>query len=115
MQGIFRIARHLAIIALIVRALLPAGWMPDARSGLTICSLTLGVIHHDGAPGHPDGKMSQEECPFAATAQLAAPPDAPQPALPAFHAFAAAIDRAYAVAVSARFATQSPRAPPSIA
>ena len=38
MQGIFRAARHLALIALVVRALLPAGWMPDAQAGLTICS-----------------------------------------------------------------------------
>jgi hypothetical protein len=78
----------------------------------------LGIIHHDGAPGHPaghsDGQAAHEECPFAAAAQMAATPDAPQLALPAFHAFAASIDRAYASAVAARFTPQSPRAPPSI-
>lgn len=114
MQGIFRIARHLAIIALIARALLPAGWMPSAE-GLTICSAgTLGVIHHDGAPGHSDGKTSQQECPFAAAPHLAAAPAVPQLALPALHHFAALIDRAYAATVSAHFTPQSPRAPPSI-
>jgi hypothetical protein len=115
MQGIMPAIRHLALVALILRALLPAGWMPDAQSGLTICSVnTLGVIHHDGAPGHSDDKMSQQECPFAAAPQLASAPDVPLISLPAFHAFAAATDRAYAVAVLAHFTPQSPRAPPSI-
>ena len=115
MQGIFRAARHLAIIALVLRALLPAGWMPDAQAGLAICSpATLGVIHHDGAPGHPDGKIAHEECPFAAASQLASALDLPQLTLPAFHAFAAATDRAYAARVAARFTPQSPRAPPAL-
>jgi len=117
MSGILPALRHLALAALILRALLPAGWMPDAQAGLVICATgTLGVIHHDGAPGdssrHTDGKVTHEECPFAAAAQMAAAPDAPQLALPAFHAFTASIDRAYASAVSARFTPQSPRAPP---
>jgi hypothetical protein len=116
MQGILPAIRHLALVALILRALLPAGWMPDAQSGLTICSVTtLGVIHHDGHDrGHSDGKTSQQECPFAAAPHFAATPDAPKLVLPAFHAFAAATDRAYAITVSARFTPQSPRAPPSI-
>jgi len=113
MQGILPVIRHLALAALILRALLPSGWMPDAQAGLIICSAqTLGVIHHDGAPDH--GKTSQEECPFAAASHLAPTPDAPKLVLPAFHAFAAQIDRAYAITVSARFTPQSPRAPPSI-
>ena len=115
MQGILPVIRHLALAALILRALLPAGWMPDAQSGLIICSAdTLGVIHHEDAPGHSDGKASQEECPFATAPHFAATPDAPKLVLPAFHAFTAATDRAYAVAVSGRFTPQSPRAPPSI-
>ena len=115
MQGILPAIRHLALAALILRALLPTGWMPDAQSGLTICSVnTLGVIHHDDAPGHSDGKTSQEECPFAAAPHFAATPDAPKLGLPAFHAFTAATDRAYAVAVSAHFTPQAPRGPPSI-
>jgi len=115
MQGILPAIRHLALAALILRALLPAGWMPDAQGGLTICSATLGVIHHDGAPGHSDGKHAQEECPFAAAPQLASAPQLPQLALPARHAFAAATDRIYAGEVWARFTPQSPRAPPAIA
>lgn len=36
MQGAFHFARRLAFVALIVRALVPVGWMPDTH-GLTIC------------------------------------------------------------------------------
>jgi hypothetical protein len=118
MQGIFRIARQVAFIALMLRALMPSGWMPDANGGLMICSAsastTLGVIHHDGAPQKQQDKqpVNQPECPFAAASQLAAAPDAPQIALPAFHAFSARTDRAYAATLAARFTPQAPRAPP---
>jgi hypothetical protein len=113
MQGILLAIRHLALAALFLRAFLPAGWMPDAQAGLVICSpITLGSVHHDGAPGHADGKMTQEECPFAAAPHLASVPELPQLALPAFHTFVASVDRATATAIAARFAPQSPRAPP---
>ncbi len=110
MQGIFQAIRHIALIALFLRAMLPGGWMPDAH-GLILCSATLGVIHHDGGPAtpSPDG---HQECPFAAAPHLASAPDMPQLTLPAFHAFTAAADRNYAAAIVARFAPQSPRAPP---
>jgi hypothetical protein len=116
MQGFFRIARHLALIALIARALVPAGWMPDAH-GMTICSVqtpgltTLGVIHHDGQPNGKHDSSSQE-CPFAASAHMAAAPGAPSLTAPTMHAIAAAVDRTYAAAIGARFVPQSPRAPP---
>ena len=110
MQGIARGLRPLAIIALLVRAMLPAGWMPDAQ-GLTICSLA-PVIHHDGDRKAP-AQTTHEECAFAAAAPLAATPDAPHLALPAFHAFAAAVDRGEAAQIAARFAPQSARAPPA--
>ena len=113
MEGFFRAARHLAIIALLVRAMLPAGWMPDAQAGLTICSVTLGVIHHDGQ-NPADGKAQHEECAFAAAAHLAAAPSAPHLILPAFHGFIAKTDGHYAAQVSAHFTPQSPRAPPAI-
>jgi hypothetical protein len=113
MKDFCRAACHLAIIALLVRAMLPAGWMPDAQAGLTICSVaTLGVIHHDG--GQTDGKAQHEECAFAAAAHLAATPSAPHLILPAFHSFAAQTDSHYAARVSAHFTPQSPRAPPYI-
>lgn len=111
MQGISRGLRHLAIIALLVRAMLPAGWMPDAN-GLIICSTgTLGTIHHDGDTKAP-AKAAHQECAFATAPQLAAAPDAAQLALPAFHAFAARSDAGRAATIAARFTPQSPRAPP---
>lgn len=113
MQGFLRSIRHLAIAALFVRAMLPAGWMPDVQAGMVICSATLGMVHHDTAPGHNDQHQTQnEECPFAAAGGMAAAPDAPQIALPAIHAFAARIDRARAAVIAARFTPNSPRAPP---
>lgn len=113
MQGISRVLRHLAIIALLVRAMLPAGWMPDAQ-GLVLCSVSLSpVIHHDGGQKAPDQhQTAHEECAFAAAAQLAAAPEQPHIALPAFHAFAARSDDARAATIAARFSPASPRAPP---
>jgi hypothetical protein len=112
MQGISQSLRHLAIIALLLRAMLPAGWMPDAQAGLVICSLgTLGTVHHDGDQKAP-AQSAHEECAFAAAAPLAAAPDAPHLILPAFHSAAAAIDRGLAASIAARFTPQSPRAPP---
>lgn len=110
MQGIFRFARHVAFLALVARALLPAGWMPDAN-GLTICSVGTPVQQDDHGKA-PAQDAHHDACPFAAAPHLASVPDLPQLALPAFHAFAAATDRVYAASVSARFTPQSPRAPP---
>jgi hypothetical protein len=101
------------------RAMMPDGWMPDNQGGLTICSpdAPLGVVYHDGGPAtpSPDGHSNHQECPFAAAPQLASTPDAPQLALPAVHAFAAATDLTYAGTLSARFVPGSPRAPPNLA
>jgi hypothetical protein len=109
MQGIFRIARHVALIALIARALMPAGWMPAAH-GMTICTVEMSAQHDQKAPAEKDAH--HDICPFAAAPHLAAVPDLPQLTLPAFHAFAAATDRSYAATVAARFSPGSPRAPP---
>jgi hypothetical protein len=114
MTHALRILRHLAIVALFARALLPAGWMPDAQAGMVICSATLGVIHLDTAPGHHN-QAQHEECPFAAASVMAAAPDAPHIALPIVHAFIARIDSAHAQQIAARFTSQSPRAPPRFA
>jgi len=115
MQGISRGLRHLAIIALLVRAMLPAGWMPDAHA-LVICSTSLSpIIHYDGGSKPSDNDKHQaahQDCAFAAAAHLAAAPDAAQLALPAFHAFAALADAGRADTIASRFSPGSPRAPP---
>ena len=108
MQGIFRFARQVAFIALVVRALLPTGWMPDAQAGVVICSVQ-PQQHDKKAPAEA---ARHELCTFAAQPQLASVPDAPHLTAPALHAFAARTDRAYAVLVAAHFNPSSPRAPP---
>jgi len=109
MQAIFRAARHVAFIALIARALLPAGWMPAAQ-GMTICTVEISASQDQKAPAEKN--VHHDICPFAAAPHLASVPDLPQLVLPAFHAFAAATDRHYATVVAARFSPRSPRAPP---
>jgi hypothetical protein len=112
MQGIFRIARHLALIALIARAFVPAGWMPDAQGAMTICSATAPTQHSDK---HPDQDAHHDICPFAAAPHLASTPDVPVLAAPLAHSIAAATDRAYAATLRMRFTPGSPRAPPFFA
>jgi hypothetical protein len=109
MQGIFRAARHVAFIALVARALLPAGWMPTAQ-GMTICSVETSASKDQKAPAEKN--VHHDICPFATAPHLASVPDLPQLTLPAFHALAAATDRRYATTVAARFSPGSPRAPP---
>jgi len=79
--SVFRtLAATLALTAMLVRAAIPAGWMPSLAdplggSGFVICSVD-GAHHlpaHDPSKGHDDGSV----CPFAAVAHLA-PPQIPQ-------------------------------------
>jgi hypothetical protein len=112
MQGIFRFARHVAFVALVARALMPMGWMPDAQAGVTICSVDAKSQHQEQSPSQDAGR--HDICPFAAAPQLASTPDAPALTAPALHAFVAAADRNYAAAILARFTPGSPRAPPTI-
>ncbi len=109
MQRLFRFARHVAFIALVARALLPAGWMPAAQ-GMTICSVETAGQKDQKAPA--EKSTHHDICPFSAAPHLASVPDLPQLTLPAFHAFAAATDQRYAATVAARFSPASPRAPP---
>ncbi|HKY18529.1 MAG TPA: DUF2946 family protein [Rhizomicrobium sp.] len=111
MQELFRLARHLAFIALVARAVMPMGWMPAAQ-GLTICSVDGPRQEIPAQDGQAQHDVQKDACPFAAAPQLASTPDAPSLALPVFHAFAAATDRLYAASVAARFSPASPRAPP---
>jgi len=64
-------AISLALAAMLLRALLPDGWMPSADAApFTICSLDAG--HHDGkAPA--DREHNHAPCAFAAAAHLAPP------------------------------------------
>lgn len=112
MQGILRGLKQLALIAMIVHALLPAGWMPshDPSAPFVICTMN-GPLQH--APDN--GKLPANRhdiCPFAAAPHLASTPELPQIIPPVLQAQAATADRAYAAVVLTRFTPGSPRAPP---
>jgi hypothetical protein len=68
------IAVTLALGAMLLRAILPAGWMPNVSGApLVICSID--GVHH-GAPAQDPLKGSQQDehaCPFAMAAHLAPP------------------------------------------
>jgi hypothetical protein len=117
MHPLFRsLALALAIFTILLRTLVPEGWMPstDTRAPLIICPMMGGTMHaapaHRGLPHH-QGRI----CPFTASlAQLAAaslPAMAPVPALPVARGDFQP-DRL--VFVSATYRSQSPRAPPLI-
>jgi hypothetical protein len=108
------LARHLLLAALLLRALVPLGWMPGAaqlgQAAWIICTADGGITH--GTPGHDQDRQHQQPCAFAGAHALAAP---------VAHAFAAPLLRAAATEaavppavlyVATAFAPQSPRAPP---
>jgi hypothetical protein len=76
-------ALMLALVATLLRGLLPAGWMPnlhgDAATPLVICTMD-GMRHLPPAPHHAphdDQDHASAPCPFAAAAPLAPPAPAP--------------------------------------
>jgi hypothetical protein len=83
------LAATLALSAMLLRAFLPAGWMPNPAGAadvpLIICSID--GAHHV-LPAHSPQKGQQDEhgfaCPFAAAAHLAPPQIAPAIAAPVF-------------------------------
>lgn len=118
-------AIHLALAAMVLRALLPAGWMPGASSGapLVVCTMNGPEQIVLGADGKPlkhqpsqDDARHHEMCPFAVAAPLATPSIAAEPALPRYAVLGTRdIARAYIVSGAAQHAPQSPRAPPAFA
>jgi hypothetical protein len=120
MRGLRYTLVHFALVALIVRALLPTGWMPNpqgpAESAFVVCTMDGPVQTADGKalPGKDDPR-AHETCPFAAAAGLAPPVDfirlaAPQLSrLPAPRSLSARLD-----AGAAPFARPSSRAPPAL-
>ena len=122
MKRIIRSAAvHVAIAAMLLRALLPAGWMPSAEAGtpITICTMNGPmqiVLGHDGQPlkQKPGDTRHHAACPFAAAPHMAlATPVAlfapPQPASTGTSAHSKTADRI------ALYAPQAPRAPPILA
>ena len=108
------LARHLLLAALLLRAMVPLGWMPGTaqlgQASWIICTAD-GQIQH-GTPGKDDARQHQQPCAFAAAQAVAAPVG---------HVLAAPLLQVAAVentatfaapSVAAHFTPQSPRAPP---
>jgi hypothetical protein len=114
--AIFRsFAVTLALSAMLLRAVLPVGWMPNLTGAgdtpLVICSVD-GAHHlppHDPARGQQDDHM----CPFAAAAHLA-PPQLPPAILQPFAVASLAPHFAEPLAVShLHDPGHAPRGPPA--
>jgi hypothetical protein len=116
---------QLALVAMLVRALLPAGWMPDTGANgpapLVICTVNGPILvappgeASKHKPVHDDGHQN-DICPFAASIHVATP--APSVAVApstivALIAAPALLEQS--VSHVARHSPQSPRAPPSFA
>jgi hypothetical protein len=115
---------HLALAAMMLRALLPAGWMPSASAAsfITICTMDgISKIALD-ANGKPVKNTPAQDgarhdiCPFAAAPHFATTPPALAVSVPSTIAALAQAPAAFASTHPiARYAAQSPRAPPAVA
>lgn len=108
------LARHILLAALLLRALVPLGWMPGSaqlgQAAWVICTAD-GQIQH-GTPGKDDATQQHQPCAFAA-AHVMASPQASAIAAPLLQT--AAIETGMAPAISriaAAFTPHVPRAPP---
>lgn len=109
------LAATLALSAMLLRALLPMGWMPapSAAGGPTLIICTMdGPQHRVPASNHDGQDDHGTVCPFAAAAHLAPPQAAPALALPVSVAFAAPIVAASLPRAAAFDAAHAPRGPP---
>ena len=120
MRGFRHAAIHLALAAMILRAFLPAGWMPnlqgDGQSALVICTMDGAVMEsaNKALPSKNDPR-AHESCPFAAAAQLAPSNDFVALAAPELSASAA--PRTLSGGLSAQnapYIKPASRAPPSL-
>jgi len=130
----FRLAAvQLALAAMMLRALLPMGWMPNpdgfAQSPLVICLMDMSQgmdMSHAmdmskpmdmdmQGHGHNQGQQNSEQCPFAAAPHVAAPFAIAELAPPSEMARFAEkpVHRADRM-LGFAYHPQSPRAPPTI-
>ncbi len=126
MNHSFRTAAvHIALAAMLLRALMPAGWMPnaDAAAGtpITICTMN-GAVQIDLVADplkknhHQDNSRHHETCPFAAAPHMAQPAAITAFTLPSPIAMSEQFSAHRGVAGYALlYAPQIPRAPPRLA
>ena len=134
MTSFRRAAVCLALVAMMLRGLMPAGWMPNSAGAGTslfvICDMDqmdmsqMGMSHTDmpgmdmSAMDHgPANKHSsdshQQACPFAAAPHVATPSTVVALLLPSLSAsFSPLLASEQAAIKAATYKPQSPRAPP---
>jgi len=131
----FRLAAvQMALAAMILRALLPMGWMPNpdgfAQSPLVICLMDMpsgmNMSHamdmskpmDMGMQGHGRDHSQQqnnEQCPFAAAPHVAAPLAIAELAPPStLSRFVVHETADHSITGESHYQPQSPRAPPSL-
>lgn len=122
-----------AVAAMLLRALLPEGWMPGTTSSgmpeLVICTMdepvqaapmSMPMMGQDGkmnmpSPGHGDNGH-RESCPFAAAPHVAAPASLPVLAEASITSVRFETpDSLLGVKNARHYTPQAPRAPPSLA
>ncbi len=113
------VALALLAVALLVRAAVPQGWMPETAHGtisITLCTAAGAVQMH--LPGKhepsPDHERGQQPCAFGGLAHASTPPE-PGAVLPLPGPVAEQYVRAYTHFILAQAARQMPpaRAPPA--
>jgi len=123
-RNLRHLAVHLALAAMVLRALLPAGWMPNVGgqpgSALIICSMDGGA---DMSAGHaslpskhqPDGRGEHDGCPFAAAPHLATAAMLPAVLRPQLAQYLVPGNgQSHAAPALPGYAPNNPRAPPSL-
>jgi len=111
-----QLAVSLALCAMMLRALLPDGWMPAANAGaspLVICSID--GVHTGGKAPKSEDRRGHAPCAFAAMGHASAPAPFASSVLPSdiVHTFAAGWR---SETIAARFAARAntARAPPAL-
>jgi len=112
---------HLALAAMLVRALVPDGWMPNTAGTpgipFAICTVNGPVLlgRADGGTGKhaPNDAQHMDVCPFAAAPHAAVFSPAIAPALPSSGLLAIlSVPESIPAEPARPYAPQSPRAPP---
>jgi uncharacterized protein involved in copper resistance len=136
MLGFRRAAVCLALAAMMLRGLMPAGWMPNPEGAGTslfvICDMDqadmskmdmshmdmsgmdMSAMDHDPAHKPSSDSHQHEACPFAAAPHVATPSTVAALLLPSLSDhFSPQLAGSRLAIQSAAYAPQSPRAPPS--
>ena len=127
MTSFRRAAVCLALVAMMLRGLMPAGWMPNpdgaGTSLFVICDMDQGDMSkmdmsatgHDPAHKPASDNHQHEACPFAAAPHVATSSTVVALLLPSLSAhFSLQLAGGRLALQAAAYAPQSPRAPPSL-